>query len=158
MRTSQLLWLHPHNASSQLPTSSSLLHTSSSHNLHMLAPYLDISCPFIFSIPCSHLHIHHVSLKHDCWRYYLFTSFFVHMSYIYVSFRSRAIRRLVLHISNTDISVYTLYALHTNLFLFVTSCVLLVALWNSGGGAVETGNGSLAAGCFFWMQVLGVEY
>ena len=43
-------------------------------------------------------------------------------------------------------------------YLCVAICVLLVALWNSGGGAVETGNGSLAAGCFFWMQVVGVEY
>ena len=76
------MWLHPHDASSQLPTSFPFLHTTSSHNLHMLAPYLDISCPFIFSIPCSHLHIHHLSLKHDCSRYYLFTSFFLHMSYI----------------------------------------------------------------------------
>ena len=78
---------------------------------------------------------------------YIFSYFHV---YIYIYFLYII---LFLHIK---FYTYILYTWHTYIYLFMTHCVLLVALWNSGGGAVENGNGSLAAGCLFWMQLLGV--
>ena len=71
--------------------------------------------------------------------------------YIYIYF----LDIIFLHIT---FYTYILYTWHTYIYLFLIHCVLLVALWNSGGGAVENGNGSLATGCLFWMQLLGVEH
>ena len=88
---------------SHLKISSWYLHILSSSLLHISPVHLVDSTPHSFKsdlimFTSSHLHIHHMSFKHNCYKYHLFTSIYIYliMWVIYVSFRSWAIRHLVL--------------------------------------------------------------